>query len=127
MRACNSFSGMMPWPSPNHTSKMEMGTMTNCGTMTPRTMSRASSVRLSRPSATCTSSSAGGLPAAGAGRVRAGRRFGVSRGGAAARRVDAAGVADDAADHADAACCVDGSAVAGTQLAGTQLQAMRNA
>ncbi len=55
MCACSAFSGASPRDSPNQTSRIASGRITNCGRITPLMMSLASALRLSSVSPTCTS------------------------------------------------------------------------
>ena len=63
MRSSRWCSGLMACTSASHTSSTASGKMTNCGNITPLTISVASSERFSSVSATCTSAIRG-LPAA---------------------------------------------------------------
>ena len=55
MRFSSSARGLMPRTSASHTSSTASGSVTNCGTITPLTISVASVLRFSSVSATCTS------------------------------------------------------------------------
>jgi len=59
MRCSIWLSGWMPRASASHTSSTASGRITNCGSITPLTISVASMLRFSRVSATCTRASAG--------------------------------------------------------------------
>ena len=55
MRFSSCASGLMPRTSASHTSSTASGSVTNCGTIVPLTISVASVLRFSSVSATCTS------------------------------------------------------------------------
>ena len=55
MRSSSRLSGLMACTSASHTSSTARGSTTNCGSITPLTISVASTERLSMVSATCTS------------------------------------------------------------------------